>query len=189
MDMILVKIFATALALSEVTTAPQAVKTHFDPVQDRAEVVQILRDGCAHMRQAFDIESINLDDLIATARGIGSGKLLTPESYATFTTTDLRGKTSAVPGCPACFEQSIGYTYGLGVVISGDWLLQDPLFSGESAVEAYLPSQDVAIAVAVTYQPAAFDTTTGAYSNQADQLWREIAVKVVPDNPPPIKKG
>src|SRR5215813_331572 len=67
MDLILVKIFATALALSEVTTAPQAVKTHFDPVQDRAEVVQILRDGCAHMRQAFDIESINLDDLIATA--------------------------------------------------------------------------------------------------------------------------
>src|ERR1700738_5032056 len=48
MDMILVKIFATALALSEVTTQPQAVKTHFDPVQDRAEVVQLLRDGCAH---------------------------------------------------------------------------------------------------------------------------------------------
>ena len=67
MDTILVKLFALALALGEVTTAPQAVKTHFDPVQDRAEVVQILRDGCAHMRQAFDIESTNLDDLIATA--------------------------------------------------------------------------------------------------------------------------
>jgi penicillin-binding protein 1A len=67
MDVVLTKLFAVALALSEVTTAPQAVKTHFDPVQDRAEVVQILRDGCAHMRQAFDIESINLDDLIATA--------------------------------------------------------------------------------------------------------------------------
>jgi penicillin-binding protein 1A len=67
MDMLLVKIFATALALSEVTTQPQAVKTHFDPVQDRAEVVQVLRDGCAHMRQAFDIESLNVDDLIATA--------------------------------------------------------------------------------------------------------------------------
>src|SRR5262249_14954967 len=48
-------------------TQPQPLKTHFDPVQDRAQVVQILRDGCAHMRQAFDIESINLDDLIATA--------------------------------------------------------------------------------------------------------------------------
>jgi hypothetical protein len=34
---------------------------------DRAQVVQILRDGCAHMRQAFDIESINLNELISTA--------------------------------------------------------------------------------------------------------------------------
>jgi membrane carboxypeptidase/penicillin-binding protein len=67
MDTILVKIFATALALSEVTTAPQAVKTHFDAAQDQAEVVQILRNGCAHMVQAFGIESINVDDLIATA--------------------------------------------------------------------------------------------------------------------------
>jgi membrane carboxypeptidase/penicillin-binding protein len=67
MDTILVKIFATALALSQVTTQPQAVKTHFDPLKDQDEVVQILRNGCAHMKQAFDIESINLDDLIATA--------------------------------------------------------------------------------------------------------------------------
>ena len=67
MDIILVKIFATALALSEVTTQPQAVKTHFDAMQDRAQVVQILRDGCTHMRRAFDIELINLDELISTA--------------------------------------------------------------------------------------------------------------------------
>ena len=67
MDTILVKIFATALALSQVTTQPQAVKTRFDAARDQDEVVQILRNGCAHMRQAFDIESINLDELIATA--------------------------------------------------------------------------------------------------------------------------
>src|SRR5579862_8908148 len=67
MDTILVKVFATALALSQVMTHPQSVKTQFDPVKDQDEVVQILRDGCAHMRKAFDIESINLDDLIATA--------------------------------------------------------------------------------------------------------------------------
>ena len=67
MDLILVKIFATALALSQVTTQPQAIKTQFDPAKDQDEVVQILRNGCAHMTQAFDIESINLDDLIATA--------------------------------------------------------------------------------------------------------------------------
>jgi penicillin-binding protein 1A len=50
METILIKIFATALALSEVATQPQAVKTHFDPVEDQEEVVQILRNGCAHMR-------------------------------------------------------------------------------------------------------------------------------------------
>jgi membrane carboxypeptidase/penicillin-binding protein len=65
--MILVKLFATALALSEVMTQPQAVKTQFDPAKDQDAVVQTLRDGCAHMRQAFDIESINVDDLITTA--------------------------------------------------------------------------------------------------------------------------
>src|SRR5271169_128054 len=67
MESILVKIFATALALSQVTTQPKAVNTHFDPVSDKDQVVQLLRDGCAHMKQAFDIESINIDDLIATA--------------------------------------------------------------------------------------------------------------------------
>src|SRR5579864_885154 len=67
MDTILVKIFATALTLSQVTTTPDAIKTHFDRAGDQAQVVQLLRDGCAHMRKAFDIESLNLDDLIATA--------------------------------------------------------------------------------------------------------------------------
>lgn len=67
MDAVLVKIFATALALSQVTTAPDAVKTQFDRTQDQEQVTQLLRDGCAHIKKVFDIERINLDDLIATA--------------------------------------------------------------------------------------------------------------------------
>ena len=67
MTEILIKILATALALSQVTTKPDAVKTQFDPVRDQAEVVELLRAGCAHIRAAFDIESLNLDDLITTA--------------------------------------------------------------------------------------------------------------------------
>jgi 1A family penicillin-binding protein len=66
MESLLVKVFATALALSQVTTRPDAVKTQFDPVQDKAAVVQILGAGCDHFRKAFDIENIDLDDLIAT---------------------------------------------------------------------------------------------------------------------------
>jgi membrane carboxypeptidase/penicillin-binding protein len=67
MDALLVKIFATALTLSQVTTAPDKVKTEFDRVQDQGQVVQLLQAGCAHMRKAFDIEDLNLDDLIDTA--------------------------------------------------------------------------------------------------------------------------
>jgi membrane carboxypeptidase/penicillin-binding protein len=67
MDSLLVKIFATALTFSQVTVGPEAIKTEFDPIQDQHEVVSLLRAGCAHMRKAFDIEDINVDDLIATA--------------------------------------------------------------------------------------------------------------------------
>ncbi|MFK5597767.1 penicillin-binding protein 1A [Methylobacterium sp. HMF5984] len=67
MNTILIKLFATALTLSQVTTKPDAVRTRFDPAVDGPQVVQILRDGCAHMRKAFDIEDINLDELISTA--------------------------------------------------------------------------------------------------------------------------
>ena len=58
MDALLVKIFATALTLSQVTTAPDSVKTQFDRVQDQSEVVHILQAGCAHMRKVFDIEDL-----------------------------------------------------------------------------------------------------------------------------------
>jgi penicillin-binding protein 1A len=67
MDAILIKMFATALALSQVATRPEAVKTQFDPAQEQAEVVQLLRNGCAHMLKAFDIENLAIDDLIQTA--------------------------------------------------------------------------------------------------------------------------
>ena len=67
MNLILVKMFATALALAQVTTRPESLKTEFDPINDQAEVVQLLKDGCAHMRKAFDIEDLNLDSLIDTA--------------------------------------------------------------------------------------------------------------------------
>src|SRR3982075_2486674 len=86
MESLLVKIFATALALSQVTTTPDAVKTEFNRDQDQPQVAQLLRAGCTHMIKAFDIESINLDDLIATAlddpQAIGESKAFRGISFA-----------------------------------------------------------------------------------------------------------
>ncbi len=74
METILVKIFATALALSQVTTTPDAVKTAVRPRRRTSRRSRkLLQAGCTHMRKAFDIEDINLDELITTAHGRSAG--------------------------------------------------------------------------------------------------------------------
>lgn len=130
------------------------------------------------------IQTSNIHDLEATAVGIGSGKLLSRESYEELVSTSLRGKTRAQPGCPTCAPMTDGYTYGLGLVVSGDWLLQNPMFAGYAAIEAYLPAKKMAIAVAVTFSPAAFDDE-GNYTNAGDTIFRRIATALAPDHAPP----
>jgi CubicO group peptidase (beta-lactamase class C family) len=131
------------------------------------------------------IQTSNIYDLEATAVGIGTGKLLSRESYEKMVSTDLQGKTRAQPGCTTCAPMVDGYTYGLGVVISGGWLLQNPMFAGYSAVEAYLPEEKIAIAVAATFAPEAFDDE-GNYSNTSDVLFRRIGAELAPDHAPPV---
>src|SRR5262249_38381289 len=66
MDPVLIKIFAAAVTFSQVVSEPQTT-THFDPVADRQRVAALLHAGCEHVWRAFDLESVNVDDLIATA--------------------------------------------------------------------------------------------------------------------------
>jgi CubicO group peptidase (beta-lactamase class C family) len=134
------------------------------------------------------IQTTNIYDMEATAVGVGTGKLLSADSYKKMVSTALRGKTHTQPGCPTCLDQNEGYTYGLGIIVSGDWLLQNPLFSGCAGVEAYLPAQKVAIAVAVTYASEAFDDQ-GNYRNQADILFRKIGAVMAPSEAPPMPPG
>jgi len=130
------------------------------------------------------IQTTNIYDLEATARGIGSGRLLSTDSYKAMVSTDLRRNTRSQPGCPTCAEQNEVYTYGLGIIISGNWLLQNPMFAGLAGVEAYLPSQKIALGVITTYNEEAFDEN-GDYSNEADTLFRRIGAELAPDDAPP----
>jgi len=130
-------------------------------------------------------ETTTIDDLITTAVQVGTGALLTDASHQAMTSPDLLcfGTTETV--CePSCFTQSDLYKYGLGVVLSGSWILHDPALSGLGASFAYLPSEKIAIAVATTYLPDAFDDQ-GNYPNASDYLWRSIAAVVAPNDPPP----
>ena len=61
------------------------------------------------------------------------------------------------------------------------------MVDGYSATEAYLPSKKIAIAVAVTFAPEAFDWQ-GNYANSSDKLFRSIGAYLAPDDAPPTAK-
>lgn len=132
------------------------------------------------------IQTSTITDLATTAVGIGTGKLLSEASFAEMLRTPPRGSTRPLPGCTTCAELGDIYDYGMGLVVSGDWLLQNPMFYGYAALEAYLPSRGIAIAVAATFEPGAFDDT-GAYTNAADTLFRRIGAELAPENAPPVR--
>ncbi len=133
------------------------------------------------------VETTDIADMVATARGIGSGVLLSRASYRAQTAPNLLGFGSKLPGC-SCGKQTNTYDYGLGIVRSGSWLLQNPLFGGYGATEAYLPARKIAIAVAVTFGPTAFDAT-GSETNSSDPIFRAIGSYLAPGYSPPQPPG
>lgn len=127
------------------------------------------------------IQTSNIYDLATTAVAIGEGTLLSPESHAAQTAPDLLGFGAPLEGCPNCHTLTETYNYGLGVVRSGDWLLQNPLFFGYGSIEGYLPGKKIAIAVATTYTEAAFDDQGNAIHGNASQLiFKSIADYLAP---------
>jgi len=130
-------------------------------------------------------QTTNIDDMATTAVKVGSGALLSKPSYEAMTGPHLLGFGKKQDNCaPSCGTQTNVYNYGLGIVRSGLWLLQNPMLGGYSATEAYLPSKKIAIAVFVTYAPEAFDSE-GSYHNSSDGLFRSIGTYLAPDDPPP----
>ncbi|QGF25054.1 serine hydrolase [Raineyella fluvialis] len=130
------------------------------------------------------IQTTDITDMTATAEAIGSGRLLSKESHALQVSTGLRGRTTPLDGCPTCMAQGEGYSYGMGVVTSGNWVLQNPMFGGYSAVEGSLPSKRIAIGVVATYEAAAFDSS-GSVPNRAQDLFRLIGAAAAPEDAPP----
>ena len=130
-------------------------------------------------------ETTNIDDMITTAEKVGSGALLSRSSYDAMTGPNLLGFGHNQANCgSSCFTQIPVYNYGLGVVRSGDWLLQDPLLSGYASTEAYLPQQKIAIAVVNTFAPGAFNQQD-VEPNASDGLFRLIAKYMAPTDPTP----
>ncbi len=80
------------------------------------------------------IQYTDIYDMDRSAIAIGTGELLSPESYQTMVSTRQRDFGGPVQGCDSCRRGNLQYTYGMGIVIKGDWLLQNQMFSGYAAV-------------------------------------------------------
>lgn len=132
------------------------------------------------------VQNTDVTDMATVMRAIGRGDLLSEESHALQIAPTLRGKTSAVDGCPTCAPMTEGYTYGYGIVLQGDWLTQNPLFHGFGGMVGYLAADDLVISVAATYEEEAFDPATGGPDgNLAVSVFTAVAAVVAPDSPLP----
>ena len=83
------------------------------------------------------------------------------------------------------------YGYGIGMVTNGSrgqWLLQNPLFAGEAAIESYLPSQRISIAIVTTFKPTAYDAD-GNPGPYWQVLWGKIGKVLAPRDAPAIPPG
>ncbi|MEU6276862.1 serine hydrolase domain-containing protein [Streptomyces populi] len=118
-------------------------------------------------------------DLARSAAGIGSGELVSRSSYRTLLDPGTVGLGHPTATCPAtvCLEQTEARHFGLGVIVVNGWVLQNPSFSGYAAIQAYLPSERLAIAVNATKTK---DTPDG---NQAEVVAQRIAAALAPGAP------
>jgi hypothetical protein len=99
---------------------------------------------------------------------------------------ELLGFGEPLEGCPACHTLDTNDNYGLGVVLADNWILQNPLFGGYGAHEAYLPSRKLAIAFATTFGEQAFDEEeNNLYSQSSWDIFAAIGAALAPDEAPP----
>ncbi len=129
------------------------------------------------------IQTTNIVDMTTTAEAVGEGTLLSPESHQEQIAPTLLGFGAPLAGCPSCHTLDEAYSYGLGVAISGEWILQNPLFGGYGAVTGYLPPQKLAVAVATTFGEGAFNEQ-GNYRHKSFQdIFGAIGTHLAPDHP------
>jgi CubicO group peptidase (beta-lactamase class C family) len=134
------------------------------------------------------IQTTDIVDMATSAVAVGEGTLLSPESHQAQIAPDLLGFGSPLEGCPNCHTLNETYNYGLGVVRTGDWIVQNPLFAGYGGVMAYLPARKIAIAVATTFGAEAFDDQGNYKYSSHSEIFAAIGTYLAPDHPLPTPR-
>ncbi|WP_327378144.1 beta-lactamase family protein [Streptomyces sp. NBC_01216] len=118
-------------------------------------------------------------DLARSAEALGGGELLSPRAYRTLLNPGTVGLGGGTATCPetVCQKQTEATHFGLGVIVLNRWVIQNPSFSGYAAIQAYLPSERLAIAVSTTKTE---DTPDG---NTAGVIAGRISRALAPEDP------
>lgn len=119
-------------------------------------------------------------DLAVAASGVGSGELISEESYETLVEPGTVGLGERTDECPSCIPMTEELHLGLGVVVAGDWVVQTPQFTGIAGIQAHLPSEDLSIAVASTI---ARDGDVDV--NGSTDIFEALVPVLAPDSPVP----
>ncbi|RPF45993.1 CubicO group peptidase (beta-lactamase class C family) [Streptomyces sp. Ag109_G2-6] len=102
-------------------------------------------------------------DMAKSFAAIGEGRLLSPESHK----AQLTPVATVQPGV----------SYALGLVVDGDWILQNPSFAGYAATVAYLPAKKLAIATVATQGKGS------TVQNASTEVLIALAAHLAPDHP------
>ena len=124
-------------------------------------------------------QTTDIADLTTSIAAIGSGKLLSAQSYQQQTGANLVGFGHPATGCPACRANTAKASFAMGVIRQGAWITGNKFYAGSGAVFGYLPSQKVAIAVITTYVPSAWDGE-GNMTDAGPALLKELSQAVAP---------
>ena len=139
------------------------------------------------------IETSSISDVAASFDAIvGRGELLEESSWQAMIDPVLVGFGEPLDGCRSCHTMGEEWSYGLGAVLTGDWVKQTPLFGGYAGAVVTLPEtraedgRSITVAVAVTYTPDTYTDWDATLRNYADDLALAVAAELVPDTPPPM---
>jgi CubicO group peptidase (beta-lactamase class C family) len=136
------------------------------------------------------VQTTNIYDMAATAVAVGEGTILSPASHQAMVSPFPLGFGGPVTGCFNCFTMTREYNYGLGVVITNSWILQNPLFAGDGSIEAYLPSRRIAVAVSTTFREQAFDEQGNLkHGNASQNVFAALGAYLAPESAPPQPSG
>ena len=91
------------------------------------------------------VMSATIGDVARSARAVGSGALISPAAAR-----ERVANTSA--GLPGPRPE---LHYGLGELVAGDWVIQNPMLNGYTGVMAYLPERKLSLAIVTTILPSA----------------------------------